>query len=130
MSKLSTGSLDEEIQELNLTYLLLAQRLLKEGKLSGMFRLKFSEEMADLLLSLSTRQLTQLSRTNQMLCTFSLENATQLARVLFNERDHGLTQTHAAMLLASATPTGVLPKRSRESEQRYNGNDDAPDEAE
>lgn len=115
MSNLSAADIDEEIQELNLTYLLLAQRLLKEDRLSAMFRLKFSEEMADLLLSLSTRQLTQLSRTNQVLCTFSLEHAAQLARVLFNERDHGLTQTHAAMLLASSTPTRAFLKHSRDA---------------
>ena len=116
MSNLSAVEIDEEIQELNLTYLLLAQRLLKEDKLSGMFRLKFSEEMADLLLSLSTRQISQLSRTNQVLCTFSIEHAAQLARVLFNERDHGLTQTHAAMLLASASPTGAFLKRGRDGD--------------
>jgi len=129
MSNLPEVDIDEEIQELNLTYLLLAQRLLKEDKLSGMFRLKFSEEMADLLLSLSTRQLTQLSRTNQVLCTFSLDNAAQLARVLFNERDHGLTQTHAAMLLASAAPTGALRKRGRDSKSSSDPESDDPKSA-
>lgn len=127
MSNLSGVDIDEEIQELNLTYLLLAQRLLKEDKLSGMFRLKFSEEMADLLLSLSTRQLSQLSRTNQVLCTFSLEHAAQLARVLFNERDHGLTQTHAAMLLASSAPTGAFHQRNRGSETSHNSATDDPE---
>lgn len=99
--------IDTEIQELNLTYLLLAQRLLKEDRAAGLFRLKLSEDMADLIVSLSARQLTQLSRTSQLLCSFSLDNAQNLARVLFNERDHGLTQTHAALLLASVVPTGL-----------------------
>lgn len=114
MSGQSSVDIDEEIQELNLTYLLLAQRLLKEDKPTGMFRLKLSEEMADLLLSLSTRQLTQLSRTSQLLCTFNLNNAPSLARVLFNERDHGLTQTHAALLLASVVPTGGSLKKDKD----------------
>lgn len=118
MTGLSSIDIDEEVQELNLTYLLLAQRLLKEDKPTGLFRLKLSEEMADLLLSLSTRQLTQLSRTNQLLCTFNIDNAPNLARVLFNERDHGLTQTHAALLLASTTPSGGSHKK---------GNSDSPE---
>ncbi|MGL6251740.1 MAG: flagellar transcriptional regulator FlhD, partial [Billgrantia desiderata] len=46
----NTNHLDE-IQELNLAYLLLAQRLLNDDRAAAMFRLKIDGETADLLSS-------------------------------------------------------------------------------
>lgn len=101
----------DEIQELNLAYLLLAQRLLGEDREAAMFRLKITGEMADLLASLSARQLTQLSRTNQLLCRFSHASAERLHQVTHNPRDQGLAGLHASLLLAgerleSSSPSG------------------------
>lgn len=98
----------DEIQELNLAYLLLAQRLLSEDREAGIFRLKIDGEMADLLLSLSVRQLTRLSRTNQLLCHFGHASAERLRQVTHNPRDQGLSSLHASLLLAGeavAEPT-------------------------
>ncbi|WP_192036522.1 flagellar transcriptional regulator FlhD [Halomonas sp. YLGW01] len=95
----------EEIQDMNLSYLLLAQRLLAEDRAMAMFRLKVDEEMADLLASLSARQLGQLSRTNQLLCHMSLGDANQLKALVNHRRDHGLTHAHASMLLSGVATT-------------------------
>jgi flagellar transcriptional activator FlhD len=43
----------EDIQEINLSYLLLMQRLISTDRETAVFRLKIDEEMADLLGSLS-----------------------------------------------------------------------------
>ncbi|QJQ96560.1 MULTISPECIES: flagellar transcriptional regulator FlhD [Halomonadaceae] len=91
----------EEIQDINLSYLLLVQRLLKEDRATAMFRLKLSDKMADLLSSLSTKQLSKLSRTNQLLCRLWVEDAEQLMKLTHNQREQGLAQTHAALLMAS-----------------------------
>ncbi|PMR77686.1 flagellar transcriptional regulator FlhD [Billgrantia endophytica] len=90
----------DDIQELNLAYLLLAQRLLNDDRTAAMFRLKIEEETADLLLSLGAVQLTRLARTNQLLCHFGLEGADQLRQVVDNPRDNGLSQFHASLLMA------------------------------
>ncbi len=90
----------DEIQELNLAYLLLAQRLLNDDRAAAMFRLKVDEETADLLVSLSASQLTRLARTNQLLCHFGLEGADRLRQVVDNPRENGLAQFHASLLLA------------------------------
>ncbi|WP_026106023.1 flagellar transcriptional regulator FlhD [Vreelandella jeotgali] len=97
----------DEIQEMNLAYLLLAQRLLGEDREAGMFRLKIDADMADLLLSLSARQLTRLSRSQQLLCHFSPLGAERLRQVTDNPRDQGLAGLHASLLLAD-TPFETL----------------------
>ncbi|MFY0989116.1 flagellar transcriptional regulator FlhD [Halomonas sp. C05BenzN] len=91
----------DEIEEINLAYLLLAQRMLHDDRTSAMFRLKIDDEMADLLLSLSARQLAQLARTNQLLCHFGHESAEQLRQVTHNQREQGLSRFHASLLMAS-----------------------------
>lgn len=104
---MNIDSVLDEIQDLNLSYLLLVQRLLGEDRASAMFRLKLSEEMADLLSSLSAKQLGKLSRTNQLLCRLCYEDADQLRKLTHNQREHGLSQTHAALLMA-ASPLSVV----------------------
>jgi len=107
---MSHTSFYDEVQEINLAYLLLAQRLLAEDRETGMFRLKVDGELADLLVSLNARQLTKLARTNQLLCRFTPENAKQLRQVTHNPRDQGLTGLHASLLLAEE-PLERLPER-------------------
>ncbi|MFQ3788085.1 flagellar transcriptional regulator FlhD [Halomonas sp. A29] len=96
---MNTNHLDE-IQELNLAYLLLAQRLLNDDRAAAMFRLKIDDETADLLVSLGAAQLTRLARTNQLLCHFGFDGAEQLRQVVHNPRDNGLSQFHASLLMA------------------------------
>ncbi|MFC0709075.1 flagellar transcriptional regulator FlhD [Azorhizophilus paspali] len=95
-------TLIEEIQDLNLTYLLLVQRLLRKDRATAIFRLKLSDEMADLLAGLSSKQLAQLARINQLICRPGFEDAGQLTKVLNNSREPGLTRLHASLLMVSA----------------------------
>jgi len=99
---MQTQPLLSEIQELNLAYLLLAQRMLHDDRVSAMFRLKVDDEMADLLLGMGATQLARLSSTNQLLCHFGHESAEQLRQVTHNPRDQGLGRLHASLLMASA----------------------------
>ncbi|GGX80120.1 flagellar transcriptional regulator FlhD [Litchfieldella qijiaojingensis] len=100
-------SILDEIQDLNLSYLLLVQRLLNEDRSTAIFRLKISESMADLLASLSAKQLSKLARTNQLLCRLCYEDPDQLKKLTHNQREQGLSQTHAALLMASMPTHGV-----------------------
>ena len=100
-----------EIQELNLTYLMLAQRLLAKDRDMAMFQLQLNEEVADLLLSLSSRQLARLARVDQFLFRLRFDKSQQLSKLTQNEREQGLAQTHAALLLASSTPLTGMSSR-------------------
>lgn len=91
----------DEIQEINLAYLLLAQRLLDEDREAAMFRLKIDGDVAALIVSLNARQLTKLARTSQLLCRFSQTSAERLRQLTDNPRDQGLAGLHTSLLLAS-----------------------------
>ncbi|MCK0716419.1 flagellar transcriptional regulator FlhD [Chromohalobacter sarecensis] len=99
---METDSLLDDIQDINLSYLLLTQRMISEDRTTALFRLKMGDEMADLIASLSIKQLTQLARTNQLLCRLCYDEPEQLRKLTHNQREQGLGQTHAALLMASA----------------------------
>jgi flagellar transcriptional activator FlhD len=94
-------SLLEDIQEVNLSYLLLAQRMLKEDRDTAMFRLKIDERMADLMASLSVKQLSQMARSSQLLCRLAYVDPDQFLKLSGNPRELGMAQTHAALLMAA-----------------------------
>jgi flagellar transcriptional activator FlhD len=98
--KMNVEELLEEIQDTNLSYLMLAQRLLKEDYAAAQFRLKLADDMAKLLMSLSTRQLSRLARTNQFLFRLCFESADQVQKIVGEKRDSAMMQTHASLLMA------------------------------
>lgn len=99
--------LDDEIlvaiQEQNLSYFLLAQKMLAADRKMAMFRLHFNEEMADLIASLTTGQMLKLSNTGQLICGFSVQDTGRIKSILSNDRSESLIRTHMAMLLASSS---------------------------
>ncbi len=105
---MTAESLLDDIQELNLSYLLLVQKLLREDPVSAMFRLKLNQQTADLLAGLSLKQLVQLSRTKQLLCRLVLDDAEQLARLTQGQREQGLGQIHAALLMSAVAPSSAV----------------------
>ena len=56
-----------EIREANLTYLMLAQNLIRKDRAEALFRLGLTEEAADLLGMLSTAQLLKIASSNMLL---------------------------------------------------------------
>jgi len=63
-----------EIREANLTYLMLAQRLIRADKAEATFRLGLSEESAELIAALSPAQLIKLANQNTLLCRFQADD--------------------------------------------------------
>ncbi|HET7267174.1 MAG TPA: flagellar transcriptional regulator FlhD [Oleiagrimonas sp.] len=94
----------EEIEETNRAYLMLARRLLRENHAVAQFRLKLDDELADIIKSSSTRELSRLARTNQFVFRPCLESAAQLGSALADKRDPIQVPTHASLMMADATP--------------------------
>lgn len=63
-----------EIREANLTYLMLAQNLIRQDKAEAVFRLGLNEDSADLLGTLSTSQVLKLASGNTLLCRFRVDD--------------------------------------------------------
>lgn len=96
-----------EIGDLNLTYLLLAQRLVKEDLASAMFRLGMSRELADLLGNLSLSQIVKLANSSLLLCRFRFENHPILSALTNDGKNLALQQAHTSILL-SGQPVEAL----------------------
>ncbi|WP_427306374.1 flagellar transcriptional regulator FlhD [Cupriavidus sp. H39] len=91
-----------QIEALNLSYLLLAQRLLRENQAEALFRLGLGPEEGRVLASLTSPQTVALARSNLMLYRFRLENSLLVAALTGPEPPHALQGMHAAIVMASA----------------------------
>jgi flagellar transcriptional activator FlhD len=93
-----------EIREVNLTYLMLAQRLIRQDKVEAMFRLGMSEDAADMLNTLSAAQILKLAAGNMLLCRFRVDDdlvwsllTNQSVRKVDND---ATSRLHASILMA------------------------------
>jgi flagellar transcriptional activator FlhD len=99
MSDIDSAWLDD-IREVNLSYLMLAQRLLRDNLAAGMFRLGFGADVAEIILNLSPAQIVKLASSNSVLCAFRLNDA-QLLNSLTHEVLGGvLQQAHSTILMS------------------------------
>ncbi len=97
----STNDLLKNIYDINLSYLLLAQKLIAQEKASAMFRLGISDTMATRLASLSLHQLIKLAETNQLICQFRLKNSDTIEILTRDSRVDELQQVHTGILLST-----------------------------
>jgi flagellar transcriptional activator FlhD len=71
---MTNEQLTAEIREANLTYLMLAQNLIRQDKVEAQFRLGISDESSDLLAALSPAQLSKIASSNMLLCRFRMDD--------------------------------------------------------
>ncbi|NGM87541.1 flagellar transcriptional regulator FlhD [Parapusillimonas sp. SGNA-6] len=94
-----------DIQEVNLSYLMLAQRLLRENYSAGMFRLGFDADVADIVLRLSPAQLVKLASSSSLICGFRLNDFELLSALTQDVLGGVLQQAHSTILLSQrSTP--------------------------
>jgi len=90
-----------DIQEVNLSYLMLAQRLLREDYAAGMYRLGFCADVATTVLQLSPAQMVKLANSSSLICGFRLDDYTLLSALTQDVPLGGvLQQAHSAILLS------------------------------
>ena len=92
-----------EIQEANLTYLMLAQNLIRQDKAEALFRLGMSEESADMIATLSPAQILKIASSNMLLCRFRMDDDI-VWNLLTNHgkgsANDGMSRLHASILMA------------------------------
>ncbi|MEO7106988.1 MAG: flagellar transcriptional regulator FlhD [Rhodoferax sp.] len=93
-----------EIREANMTYLMLAQNLIRQDKPEALFRLGMSEESADLIAALSPAQVMKIASGNMLLCRFRVDDDmvwSLLTNHSVNKVDNdATTKLHASILMA------------------------------
>ncbi|HUH86730.1 MAG TPA: flagellar transcriptional regulator FlhD [Pusillimonas sp.] len=97
-----------DIQEVNLTYLMLAQRLLRENLSAGMFRLGFCEDVATTILQLSPAQIVKLASSGSLICGFRLDDYALLSALGQDVLGGALQQAHATILLSQRASETII----------------------
>ncbi len=92
-----------EIREANLSYLMLAQSLVRADRDQALFRLGINEDTATLLTKLTPAQMMKMSVGNTLLCRFRMDDdvvwnlITNHGKGAANE---GVSRLHASILMA------------------------------
>ena len=92
-----------EIREANLTYLMLAQSLIRTDRDQALFRLGVNEDTATLIGTLTPTQMMKIATSNTLLCRFRMDDdivwnlLTSHGKGAAND---GLSRLHASILLA------------------------------
>ena len=98
---MTISQIHSEINDANLSYMLLAQQMIKEDKVSSIFRLGVSEELADLIAGLTPAQIMKMSSSNMMLCRFRFDERLLLNMISDFNKDRMMSQAHATILMAA-----------------------------
>ncbi len=93
-----------EIRDANLTYLMLAQKLIREDRAESLFRLGISEEASAIIGALSMGQMLKISSSNMLLCRFRIDDDVVWS-LLTNHTvgrvdNDATTRLHASILMA------------------------------
>jgi flagellar transcriptional activator FlhD len=102
--KMTNDQMQTEIREANLTYLMLAQNLIRQDKAEALFRLGMSEESATMIAALSPSQIMKIASSNMLLCRFRVDDEV-VWNLLTNHTaskvdNDATTKLHASILMA------------------------------
>ena len=89
-----------DIKEVNLAYMMLAQNMVRADREAAIFRLGISDEIANILDLLTPGQVLKMAGSDMLLCSFRFEDTLLLDLLANHERDRGVGNVHAAILAA------------------------------
>ena len=100
---MDTNQILAEIREANLSYMMLAQSLIRADREQALFRLGISEETAALMATLTPAQMMKIATGNTLLCRFRMDDdlvwslLTSHGKSAANE---SVSRLHASILMA------------------------------
>jgi flagellar transcriptional activator FlhD len=106
-SRVELAHMMDEIQEINLRYMLLAQRMLREDRAAASFRLGLSQEVAGALADLTPSQMLKMAACGVLLPRFRFDDRSILDLLANYRSEREMTNTHAAILVA-AQPAATM----------------------
>ncbi|HEY8606682.1 MAG TPA: flagellar transcriptional regulator FlhD [Noviherbaspirillum sp.] len=96
-----------EIRDVNLSYLMIAQQMIRHDRAEAIFRLGISAEIADLIASMSNAQVLKMASCNVMLSRFRFDDSTILSTLVREKSGAGAMPVHASIIMASQAPEQV-----------------------
>ncbi len=97
---MNTPDMLDEIRELNLAYLVLAQQMIREDKTAAVYRLGITEALADVLGALTPGQVVRMAGTSVLLCRMRFDDRLILELLTSHDKAGAMPRSHAAILLA------------------------------
>lgn len=91
-----------EIRDANLTYLMLAQALIRKDRAQALYRLGLTEKVAELIGGLSSAQIRKIASSNMLMCRLRFDDQAVWDLLKDHGRDAGVTGVagvHAAILM-------------------------------
>ena len=93
-----------EIREANLSYLMLAQSLIRTDRDQALYRLGISEDNAALLALLTPAQMMKIASSNTLLCRFRMDDDMVWGLLTSHGKggaaNDGVSRLHASILMA------------------------------
>lgn len=96
-----------EIRELNLSYLMLAQQLVLANRPGAMFKLGIGEDVAEIIENLSPAQILRMASSDMLLCRVRFDDAVLLNLLGKHSREDSISRIHAT-ILATTRPVEHL----------------------
>ncbi|MDO9009710.1 MAG: flagellar transcriptional regulator FlhD [Thiobacillus sp.] len=90
----------DEIRDVNLNYLMLAQHMIQTDKTAAVFRLGISQDVADLIETLTAAQILKLAGSGMLVSRFRFDDGMVLNMLTSYTKDRAMAQSHAAILMA------------------------------
>jgi flagellar transcriptional activator FlhD len=90
----------EEIRETNLSYLMLAQNMIRKDRAQALYRLGVSGEVADVIAALTPGQLVKVAGSNMLMCRFRFDDKMVWNLITSHGQDVQSKRTHAGILMS------------------------------
>jgi flagellar transcriptional activator FlhD len=96
-----------EIREANLSYLMLAQSMIRDDRAAAMYRLGVTEEVADILERLTPAQVVRMASSTMLLFRFRFDDTMIVDMLSDYGRGKLMAGTHAALLMSAQPAAGI-----------------------
>lgn len=90
----------DEIRDLNLSYLILAQNLVRQDRAEACYRLGLTADAADQLAVLSSAQVVRIASTNQLLCRMRFDDDIVWNLLASHAKSRPAAGMHAAIVMS------------------------------
>lgn len=100
---MSSDQILAEIREANLSYLMLAQSLIRHDREQALFRLGISEDNANLIATLTPAQMMKIAAGTTLLCRFRMDDDIVWNLITSHGKgsaNDGMGRLHASILMA------------------------------
>lgn len=101
---MKNNQLLDEIREANMTYLILAQRMIRDDRDEALFRLGVSAEVAEILADLTPGQMLKIAAMNTLICRFRFDDQMIWNLLTSHSKDRAAASVagvHAAILMTT-----------------------------